>query len=104
MEIRDVVELAIDLYFDPRSEGNISDSFEEVMENGMRCYSELHTADLWKEAQKTIPEEGIMLAIVGYTDSTNVTGSGSQSAYPFVIFLGNHHEVAFHSSLLCGFL
>ena len=91
-QIRDIVQLAIDLYLDPRSEENLAKTFEPKFLNGERIYAELNTGELWRNAQASIPSRGLMLAIIGFTDSTNVTRNGKTSAYPFIIFLGNHNE------------
>ena len=100
--IRNVVELAIDLFCDPRTnESNSSTVYDPKEMNGERVYSELNTGDLWWEAEKSVPAGGTTLAIMGYTDSTNVTRNGSISCYPFVIYLACHDEVG-EKSFACA--
>lgn len=59
--------------------------------NGSRLYSELNTGDWWAKTEKMdkMPEDAVLLPIILYTDGTWLSKSGSHSAKPLSMTLGN---------------
>ena len=53
-------------------------------------YSELWSADWWKEQQAELGKDALILALIIYADETNVTFNG-RNMHPVYISLGNLH-------------
>ena len=91
-QCRDIVALAIDLFFDPAFEGTVPGRHEPCTTKGQRVYGEVFSGERVRHLSEEIPACGTLLGIIGYTDGTNLSDNGRQTALPLYVSLANHPE------------
>jgi len=63
--------------------------FTPLQYEGQRIYSEQYNGKWWERAQKTLPNEANILAIILYSDATTCDHLGKSNEHPVYLTLGN---------------